>query len=86
MFLSDRDQNRHDVGITSDVEYRLEWHNSGSGGHTADHRPWSVVVAVEFLTEEQAVRFEQYLMSGSGRALATRHLGDIGPPPTDEAP
>jgi hypothetical protein len=33
------------------------------------------VVIVEFPTEAQAVRFERYLKSGSGRAFATRHFG-----------
>jgi predicted GIY-YIG superfamily endonuclease len=62
------------VGVTSDVGHRLEWHNHGPCGHTVDHRPWSLVVVVEFPTEEQALRFERYLKSGSGRAFARRHF------------
>jgi hypothetical protein len=34
-----------------------------------------VVVSLEFPTEKEAVRFEKYLKSGSGRAFATRHFG-----------
>ena len=72
---SDQDPARHYVGITNDLPARLEWHNRGPRGHTRADRPWSVVVSLEFRTEKQAVRFEKYLKSGSGRAFATRHFG-----------
>jgi predicted GIY-YIG superfamily endonuclease len=62
------------VGLTRDVDNRLEWHNHGPSGHTIEHRPWSLVVVIEFPTEQQALRFERYLKSGSGRAFAKRHL------------
>lgn len=70
---SDADQARHYVGITSNVRNRLEWHNHGPCGHTISHRPWSLVVSIEFASERDAVRFEAYLKSGSGRAFARRH-------------
>ena len=68
------DPAHHYVGVTSDVDNRLEWYNHGPCGHTVEHRPWSLVVVVEFPTEEQALRFERYLKSGSGRAFARRHF------------
>jgi predicted GIY-YIG superfamily endonuclease len=72
---SDIDAERHYVGFTSNVDARLDWHNSGPCGQTVAHRPWSVVVAIEFPTEKDAIRFEKYLKSGSGRAFAKRHFG-----------
>ncbi len=72
---SGSDPLRHYVGITNDVSARLEWHNHGPAGHTRSHRPWSVVVSIEFLSEQDAIRFEKYLKSGSGRAFAKRHFG-----------
>lgn len=72
---SDVYPDRHYVGVTRDVENRLHWHNHGPCGHTTEHRPWSLVVAIEFQTEQHAVRFERYLKSGSGRAFAARHFG-----------
>ena len=51
---SDADPNRHYVGVTGDVESRLDWHNHGPTGHTVDHRPWSVLVVVEFATAFRA--------------------------------
>jgi putative endonuclease len=65
---------RHYVGRTSNVDERLYWHNTGPSGQTVMHRPWSVIVIVEFADESTAVRFERYLKSGSGRAFARRHL------------
>ena len=75
---SDTDPSRHYVGITNDLRNRLEWHNHGPTGHTVANRPWSLVVSLEFPTEAEAVRFENYLKSGSGRALAKRHFAPRG--------
>jgi predicted GIY-YIG superfamily endonuclease len=72
---SDSDPSRHYVGITNNLRDRLEWHNEGPGGHTLRHRPWSLVVSMEFPDERVAVRFEKYLKSGSGRAFTKRHFG-----------
>jgi putative endonuclease len=77
---SDSDPSRHYVGITNDLRSRLEWHNCAKSGHTVDHRPWSIVVSMEFQTEREAVRFEKYLKSGSGRAFAKRHFQDEDQP------
>jgi putative endonuclease len=71
---SDVEPARHYVGITSDPERRLVWHNHGPCGHTVAHRPWSWVVVLEFPTEREAARFEKCLKTGSGRAFATRHF------------
>jgi putative endonuclease len=66
--------NRHYVGTTSDVHDRLRWHNEGPSGFTVRHRPWALAVALEFTAEREAVAFERYLKSGSGRAFAKRHF------------
>jgi len=71
---SQQDPARHYVGVTSDVDARLEWHNHGPSGHTVDHRPWAMLVTIEFPSEKPALKFEKYLKSGSGRAFATRHF------------
>jgi putative endonuclease len=71
---SERDLSRHYVGRSCDVDARLEWHNAGPCGYTRRHRPWRVVVSLEFPSESAAARFEKYLESGSGRAFAKRHV------------
>ena len=62
------------MGLTSNVPARLGFHNAGMSPHTARHRPWELVVTIEFAAEEHAVRFEKYLKTGSGRAFAKRHF------------
>ena len=74
VLVSTVDRTRHYVGITSDVARRLDVHNSGGSQHTAQHRPWRVIVSLEFATETSAVAFEKYLKTGSGRAFAKRHF------------
>jgi putative endonuclease len=71
---SDTNPSRHYVGLTSDVAKRLRWHNAGQNVHTVRDRPWSIVVSMEFASEQAAYRFERYLKSGSGRAFAKRHF------------
>ena len=71
---SDGDPAHHYVGRTANVDGRLEWHNHGPCGYTLEHRPWSIVVSLEFPNESTASRFERYLKSGSGRAFAKRHF------------
>jgi predicted GIY-YIG superfamily endonuclease len=63
------------IGLTSDVLARLADHNAGRCPHTARYRPRQMHVIIEHPKEQQAVAFERYLKSGSGRAFAKRHFG-----------
>jgi len=76
------DAERHYVGITGDVECRLDWHNHSPSGQTVRGRPWSVSVAITFADQGTALRFERYLKSGSGRAFAKRHFEPSPRPPS----
>ena len=49
---SDSDQSRHYVGRTANVDERLAWHNAGPCGYTVQHRPWSIVVSLDFQMNE----------------------------------
>lgn len=62
------------IGLTSNLKERLEAHNAGKSPHTSKFRPWRIVVAIRFDDDSKAVAFEKYLKSGSGHALANRHL------------
>jgi predicted GIY-YIG superfamily endonuclease len=62
------------VGVTSNIEYRLQAHNAGLSPHTARHRPWRRLVVIEFDDEQPAIEFERYLKTGSGREFARRHF------------
>lgn len=71
---SESNPDRHYVGRTVDVGDRLDSHNAGPCGYTQRHRPWRVIVSIEFPDESTAARFEKYLKSGSGRAFSKRHF------------
>jgi hypothetical protein len=47
-------------------------------GSRFHHHPRSLIVVVEFPSENAAVRFEKYLKSGSGRAFAEHHFANSG--------
>jgi len=62
------------VGITDDRRARLKKHNAGEVPHTSKYGPWRLKTYVAFRNEKQAVAFEKYLKSASGRAFAKKRL------------
>ena len=71
---SENNPDKYYVGLTTNVERRLEEHNSGGSIHTAKYQPWKIHAYFAFETEELAVKFEKYLKSHSGRAFASKHF------------
>jgi putative endonuclease len=67
-------RDRYYCGITSNLDTRLETHNSGGSRQTREDRPWELVVSLRFANPDSALAFERYLKSGSGRAFAKRHF------------
>ena len=65
---------RRYVGITSNLQQRLEDNNFGKSPHTSEHKPWRLVVAISFEDGARAGQFERYLKTGAGRAFANRHF------------
>jgi predicted GIY-YIG superfamily endonuclease len=65
---------RYYVGVTDDLRSRLAKHNSGDVSHTSKYRPWRVKTYVAFSDEAQALAFERYLKTASGRAFAKKRL------------
>ena len=62
------------TGITEDLEGHLERHNAGEVPHTAKFTPWRLKTYVAFSNEAQALAFERYLKTASGRAFAKKRL------------
>ena len=62
------------TGFTEALDARLAHHNSGGDPHTAKYRPWRIKTAIAFTDREQALAFERYLKSPSGRAFAKKRL------------
>lgn len=65
---------RYYVGVTADLRARLRKHNAGEVPHTSKFGPWAIKTYVAFAEEKQALAFEKYLKSASGRAFAKKRL------------
>jgi len=72
--LESHDTEHYSAGITDDVPARLAKHNAGEVSHTSKYRPWRLKTYVAFSNQQQAIAFEKYLKSGSGRAFAQKRL------------
>ena len=62
------------VGLTIDVQQRLDVHNSGGSIYTKNLRPWQLVAQFAFVDETKARKFEKYLKSHAGRAFGAKHF------------
>jgi len=62
------------VGVTQDLRARLAKHNAGEVSHTSKYKPWKLKTYVAFSDNDQAIAFEKYLKTGSGRAFAKKRL------------
>jgi len=62
------------VGITEDLEKRLEEHNSGLSYYSKRYAPWYVETFITFRDRKLAESFEVYLKKGSGQAFLTKRL------------
>jgi putative endonuclease len=65
---------RYYVGVTDDLKARLSKHNAGEVLHTSKYKPWSIKTYISFSDEKQAIKFEKYLKTASGRAFSKKRL------------
>jgi len=72
--LESLDSNHFYVGITDDLRARLAKHNAREVPHTSKYGPWRIKTYIAFSDEKQAVAFEKYLTTASGRAFAKKRL------------
>jgi putative endonuclease len=71
------------TGSTSDLERRLEQHNTDVSSSTKNRGPWQLVHQEDFPTLAEAVRRERYLKTGKGREELKRILkASLAPSPT----
>jgi len=61
-------------GSTKDLKKRFGLHNAGGVNSTKSHLPWELVWYSAFQTGKEAVDFEQYLKTGSGKAFAYKRF------------
>ena len=62
------------IGYTTDVQQRLEAHNSGNSIHTQQNKPWKLITYIAFDCKKKALDFEKYLKIGSGKAFANKRF------------
>ena len=62
------------LGMTTDLNERLQEHNAGKSSHTSKFKPWKVTAYVAFTDRAKAEAFERCLKSGSGHAFARKRL------------
>ena len=62
------------IGFSMDLKKRLAAHNSGQSSHTSKYKPWMLATYLAFSDKAQALSFEKYLKSHSGKAFANKRL------------
>jgi putative endonuclease len=72
--LESLDSQHFYVGITDDLRARLAKHNPGEVPHRSKYRPWRLKANIACSDENQAVAFDKFLKSASGRAFAKKRL------------
>ena len=71
---SEQHSDQEYTGASADLKRRLADHNAGKSPHTATYAPWKLVWYGAFPDKQQALAFEKYLKSHSGRAFAAKRL------------
>ena len=66
--------NRRYVGLTNDLERRIEEHNNGKSRSTKGFLPWKLIHFEKFENRIEARKREKYLKSGIGRAYLDKIL------------
>ncbi|MDD4178477.1 MAG: GIY-YIG nuclease family protein [Candidatus Margulisbacteria bacterium] len=63
------------VGMTDDIDRRLNEHNAGKSSYTSRHMPWKLVYKEEYVSIMDARKREEYLKSTSGRRILKKIFG-----------
>jgi predicted GIY-YIG superfamily endonuclease len=62
------------VGSTNDIRRRLTEHNSGEVDYTKSRAPFNLEAYIAVKDKAKAIQLEQYLKTGSGRALLQKRI------------
>jgi putative endonuclease len=65
--LKSLSSDKHYVGYTSDLEKRIQDHNSGLSKYTSRHCPWKLIYKEEYSTRSEAMKREKFFKSYEGR-------------------
>ena len=62
------------VGITNNLDRRIDEHNKGYNKTTRAYSPFKLILVEEFATRSAAREREKYLKSGSGKEFLKKML------------
>jgi putative endonuclease len=65
------------VGITNNLDRRLQEHNSGKHFYTKRHCPWVMIYSEKYDSLDEARKREKYLKSTSGRKFLKQLFSKI---------
>ena len=69
LYILQSEKNRkYYIGITKDIEIRLNQHNRGVGKSTRSNRPWRLVYTEEYNTWSEAAIREKQIKNQKSRA------------------
>ncbi len=74
ILTSQKDPEKIYIGLTTDLNNRLEEHNSFQSSYSKRCAPWQLNTYMAFTSKPAAVKFETYLKSGSGFAFLKKRL------------
>jgi predicted GIY-YIG superfamily endonuclease len=74
ILISQKDYYKYYIGITTDLNKRLDKHNSNQSGYSKKYAPWEIETYVTFKNRFLAEKFEKYLKSGSGHAFLKKRF------------
>jgi putative endonuclease len=65
--LQSQKNGKYYVGITKDVEGRVNQHNRGAGKSTKSSKPWNLLYTEEFRSLSEASKRERYIKDQKSR-------------------
>ncbi len=69
--------NRKYIGVTSDLDKRLRYHNSGANRSTRKKGPWKLIHSEEFTSKETAWLREKKIKSYKGGVAFKKLIGEV---------
>ena len=73
--MRSRVSGRYYTGSTSNLQARVQQHNSDESVSTKNRGPWDLIYQEEFATLAEAVRREHYFKTGRGREEIKKRTG-----------
>lgn len=71
---SEKEEGKHYVGMTSNMERRLKEHNAGRSKFIAGFIPWKIGYSELLTTRSEAREREKYLRSAAARRFIKQYL------------